>query len=191
MAQLGADQGQPGAELSRHVEARPAGQAAGMSAERRLTERQSQPTEVLVVLPTFNEKDNLERVVAGVRHLGHDVLIVDDASPDGTGDIADRIAASDRGVRVLHRERKLGIGSAYEDAFRIGLADGSALFVEKDAAGSHRSQDLDPIVEAAGGSGGLGVGARYMRGGGSEGGAGPRPAPSPGADGHWRTLLHA
>src|SRR5438045_512844 len=98
MAQLGADQGQPGAELPRHAEARPAGQAAGMSAERRLTERQSQPTEVLVVLPTFNEKDNLERVVAGVRHLGHDVLIVDDASPDGTGDLADRIAASDSGV---------------------------------------------------------------------------------------------
>src|SRR5438067_5823433 len=130
MAQLGADQGQPGAELSRHAEARSAGQAAGMSAERRLTERQSQPTEVLVVLPTFNEKDNLERVVAGVRHLGHDVLIVDDASPDGTGEVADRLAAADSGVRVLHRERKLGIGSAYEDALRIGLAEGAGLVVE-------------------------------------------------------------
>src|SRR2546421_12811530 len=99
-----------------------------MSGERKLTERKARPTEVLVVLPTFNEKDNLERVVAGVRHLGHDVMIVDDASPDGTGEIADRLAASDPGIRVLHRERKLGIGSAYEDAVRIGLADGSALF---------------------------------------------------------------
>ena len=53
-----------------------------MSGERRLTERRSPPTEVLVVLPTFNERDNLEHVVAGVRHLGHDVLVVDDSSPD-------------------------------------------------------------------------------------------------------------
>src|SRR5256885_8664674 len=189
MAQLGADQGQPGAELPRHAEARPAGQAAGMSAERRLTERQSQPTEVLVVLPTFNEKDNLERVVAGVRHLGHDVLIVDDASPDGTGDIADRIAASDRGVRVLHRERKLGIGSAYEDAFRVGLADGAALFVEMDADGSHRAQDLDSIVQAARGCGGLAIGSRYMRGGRIVGWPAPRLLPSRGANVYCRTLL--
>ena len=160
-----------------------------MSAERRLTERQSQPTEVLVVLPTFNEKDNLERVVAGVRHFRHDVLIVDDGSPDGTGDIADRIAASDPGVRVLHRERKLGIGSAYEDAFRIGLADGSALFVEMDADGSHRSQDLDAIVEAARGSGGLGIGSRYMRGGEIEGWPVHRLALSRGANAYCRTLL--
>src|SRR5438045_11105 len=122
MAQLGADQGQPGAELPRHAEARPAGQAAGMSAERRLTERQSQPTEVLVVLPTFNEKDNLERVVAGVRHLGHDVLIVDDASPDGTGDLADRIAASDSGVRVLRPERDIDIDSARMGGVRLRMA---------------------------------------------------------------------
>ena len=136
-----------------------------MKVKGRLTERRARPTQVLVVLPTFNEKENLEGVVAGVRHLGHDVLIVDDASPDGTGDIADRLAASDDGVRVLHRERKLGIGSAYEDAFRIGLADGSQLFVEMDADGSHRAQDLDSIVDAARGSGGLAIGSRYVRGG--------------------------
>src|SRR5213080_56921 len=164
MAQLGADQGQPalGAHprsltrrtcfsMSREL-------STGLSAERRLTERQSQPTEVLVVLPTFNEKDNLERVVTGVRHLGHDVLIVDDASPDGTGEIADRLAAEDDGVRVLHRERKLGIGSAYEDAFRIGLAEGTALFVEMDADGSHRPQDRESIVDAARGCDGLAIG---------------------------------
>jgi hypothetical protein len=66
---------------------------------------------------------------------------------------------------VLHRERKLGLGSAYEDAFRIGLADGTALFVEMDADGSHQPGDLDAIVEAARGSGGLAVGSRYIRGG--------------------------
>lgn len=136
-----------------------------MSATTRLTERRTAPTEVLVVLPTYNEKDNLERVVGGVRHLGHDVLVVDDASPDGTGAIADRLAEADDGVRVLHRERKLGIGTAYEDAFRIGIAEGNALFVEMDADGSHRAQDLDAIVDAARGCGGLAIGSRYMRGG--------------------------
>jgi dolichol-phosphate mannosyltransferase len=66
---------------------------------------------------------------------------------------------------VLHRERKLGLGSAYEDAFRIGLAEGSALFVEMDADGSHRPQDLDAIVAAARGCGGLAIGSRYIKGG--------------------------
>ena len=160
-----------------------------MSGERKLTERRSPPTEVLVVLPTFNERDNLERVVTGVRHLGHDVLIVDDASPDGTGEIADGLAASDSGVRVLHRERKLGLGSAYEDAFRIGLAEGSALLVEMDADGSHRSQDLEAIVDAARGSGGLAVGSRYMRGGQIVGWPAHRLLLSWGANVYCRTLL--
>jgi glycosyltransferase involved in cell wall biosynthesis len=120
---------------------------------------------VLVVLPTYNERENLEKVVAGVRQLGHDVLIVDDASPDGTGDIADRIAASDPGVRVLHRPRKLGLGSAYEDAFRIGLAEGSALFMEMDADGSHLPANLEAIISAARSSGGLAIGSRYIDGG--------------------------
>ena len=136
-----------------------------MSGEARVTDRKQPPTEVLVVLPTYNESQNIERVVAGVRYFGHDVLIVDDASPDGTGGIADRLAAADTGVRVLHRPRKLGLGSAYEDAFRIGLAEGSALFVEMDADGSHLSKDLDGIVDAARGCGGLAIGSRYIRGG--------------------------
>jgi dolichol-phosphate mannosyltransferase len=127
--------------------------------------RQAPPTEVLVVLPTYNERENLEKVVAGVRQLGHDVLIVDDASPDRTGDIADSLAASDPGVRVLHRPRKLGLGSAYEDAFRIGLADGSALFVEMDADGSHLPINLEAIISAARSSGGLAIGSRYIDGG--------------------------
>ena len=161
-----------------------------MSAERRLTERKTAPTEVLVVLPTFNERENLERVVAGVRHLGHEVLVVDDSSPDGTGALADDIAESDSGVRVLHRETKLGIGSAYEDAFRIGLAEGSRLFVEMDADGSHRAQDLDAIVDAARGSGGLGIGSRYMTGGEIIGWPAHRLLLSKGANLYCRALLH-
>ena len=155
----------------------------------KLTERRSAPTEVLVVMPTFNERDNLERVVAGVRHVGHDVLIVDDGSPDGTGEVADKLAASDSGVRVLHRERKLGIGSAYEEGFRIGLADGSKLFVEMDADGSHRAQDLDTIVDAARGCGGLALGSRYMRGGEIVGWPAHRLLLSRGANLYCRTLL--
>ena len=160
-----------------------------MNAERRLTPRRTAPTDALVVLPTFNEKENLERVVAGVRHLGHDVLVVDDASPDGTGDIADRLAESDTGVRVLHRERKLGIGSAYLDAFRIGLAEGSRLLVEMDADGSHRAQDLDAIVDACRGSGGLAIGSRYIRGGEISGWPARRLLLSRGANVYTRTLL--
>jgi dolichol-phosphate mannosyltransferase len=160
-----------------------------VSVSGRLTERRSAPTETLVVLPTYNEKENLERVVAGIRHLGHDVLVVDDASPDGTGEIADGLAAADDGVRVLHRERKLGIGSAYVDAFRVGLAEGTSLFVEMDADGSHRAQDLDTIVDAARGCGGLALGSRYMRGGKIEGWPAHRLLLSRGANVYCRTLL--
>ena len=154
-----------------------------------LTERRSKPTEVLVVLPTFNERENLERVVSGVRHLGHDVLVVDDASPDGTGELADSIAEADGGVRVLHRDRKLGIGGAYVDAFRVGLREGSSLFVEMDADGSHRAQDLDSIIDAARGSGGLAVGSRYMRGGEIVGWPAHRLLLSRGANIYCRVLL--
>jgi len=157
--------------------------------ERRLTERRSPPTEALVVMPTYNERENLERVVTGVRHLGHDVLVVDDASPDGTGELADDLAAADPAVRVLHRERKLGLGSAYEDAFRIGLQEGSRLFVEMDADGSHRSEDLNPIIDAARGSGGLAIGSRYMPGGSVSGWPVHRLVLSRGANLYCRALL--
>ncbi len=155
----------------------------------RLTERRSKPTEVLVVLPTFNERENLEHVVTGVRHLGHDVLVVDDASPDGTGELADSMAEADSQVRVLHRDHKLGIGSAYEDAFRVGLREGSQLFVEMDADGSHRARDLDSIIDAARGSGGLAVGSRYMRGGEIVGWPAHRLLLSRGANIYCRVLL--
>jgi len=144
---------------------------------------------VLVVLPTFNEVQNLERVVEGVRRLGHDVMIVDDASPDGTGELADRLAVADKGVRVLHRARKLGLGSAYEEAFRIGLADGAELLVEMDADGSHLPNDLDAIVDAARRSGGLAIGSRYIRGGSIEGWPFYRWLLSWGANVYCRVLL--
>ena len=160
-----------------------------MSVDGGLTERRTAPTEVLVVMPTYNERENIERAVTGVRHLGHDVLIVDDNSPDGTGKLADTIAAEDDGVRVLHRNGKLGIGSAYIAGFKIGLAEGSSLFVEMDADGSHRAQDLDAIVAAARGCGGLAIGSRYIRGGQISGWPAHRLLLSSGANVYCRTLL--
>jgi dolichol-phosphate mannosyltransferase len=120
---------------------------------------------VLVVLPTYNELPNLEKVVGGVRALGYDILVVDDASPDGTGKLADKLASADPSVRVMHRQAKLGLGSAYEDGFRAGLQEGYEFFVEMDADGSHMPQDLPALVEAARSSDGLALGSRYIRGG--------------------------
>lgn len=119
----------------------------------------------LVVLPTYDERENLERVVAGVRRAGYDLLVVDDASPDGTGDIADRLAAADPRVTVLHRPGKQGLGSAYVAGFKAGLERGYDLLVEMDADGSHLVDHLDAIVAAAAASDGLAVGSRYIEGG--------------------------
>src|SRR6516225_5921343 len=108
-----------------------------------LSSRQVRPADVdhgpaLVVIPTYNERENLAAAVAGVRRLGHHVLVVDDSSPDGTGDLAEELAASDPRVCVLHREGKLGLGSAYVAGFKWGLERGYQLLVEMDADGSHR-----------------------------------------------------
>lgn len=143
----------------------------------------------LVVLPTFNERENLARVVAGVRELGHQVLVVDDASPDGTGRLADELAASDAGVNVLHRDRKLGLGSAYQAGFTWGLERGHALLVEMDADGSHLPTYLDPLVAAAEVGRGLAVGSRWMPGGSVVGWGPARHLLSRGANFYARAML--
>ncbi len=125
----------------------------------------SSPQRTLVVLPTYNERESLERVLAGIRGLGYDVLVVDDASPDGTGELADRLAAVDAAVTVLHRPGKLGLGSAYVEGFRRGLRRGYDLLVEMDADGSHLPEYLAAIVAAAQRSGGVAIGSRYVPGG--------------------------
>ena len=146
--------------------------------------------QALVVLPTYNEKDNLERVLAGVRATGHHVLIVDDASPDGTGEIADRLAAADPGgVSVLHRPGKLGLGTAYVNGFRLGLDRGYGLLVEMDADGSHLPEFLDAIVAAAREGGGMAIGSRYVSGGSVVGWGARRTALSRYANVYTRTIL--
>src|ERR1700738_3759457 len=125
----------------------------------------AEPGEILAILPTFNEKDTLDRVVAAVRGLGHDVLVVDDNSPDGTGELADRLGGGGPHARGPPRRGKAGLGSAYVEAFRIGLERGYRFLVEMDADGSHRIEHLAEIIAAARTNGGLGLGSRYVSGG--------------------------
>lgn len=119
---------------------------------------------MLVVLPTYDERDNLERVVKDVRAIGFDVLVVDDNSPDGTGRLADQLAEADGGVRVKHRPGKLGLGSAYVAGFRTGLEAGYRYLVEMDADGSHPPEQLPRLLTALAGAD-LVLGSRYVAGG--------------------------
>jgi dolichol-phosphate mannosyltransferase len=125
----------------------------------------------LIVTPTYNERDNLERFVEGVRQSlpEADMLIVDDNSPDGTGEIADKIARADSSVRVLHRPGKLGLGTAYTDAFRKGLSEGYQRFFEMDADFSHDVRYLPDFVRALDNGADVVIGSRNIPGGGVEG----------------------
>jgi dolichol-phosphate mannosyltransferase len=126
------------------------------------------PGPAWLVLPTYNEAANIEPFVAAVGgKLPGDarVLIVDDNSPDGTGAIADRIAAADDRVEVLHRSRKEGLGPAYIAGFRRALAGGAGLVLEMDSDFSHDPAYLPRLLEAAGRVD-LAIGSRYVDGGG-------------------------
>jgi dolichol-phosphate mannosyltransferase len=122
------------------------------------------------VLPTYDERQNLEPIVRAIRSEldrcapDHTVLVVDDSSPDGTGDLADALAAADRRVRVLHRPSKEGLGKAYVAGFRMALAQGAALVLEMDADFSHDPAHLPQMLEAARGAD-LVLGSRYVEGG--------------------------
>ena len=122
-----------------------------------------------VILPTYNEAGNLEKIVAAVlAHLpdSRRVLIVDDNSPDGTGEIADQLAAEDDDLTVLHREAKEGLGPAYIAGFRQALAAGAEVIVEMDADFSHDPVDLPQLLAAVDDGADLAIGSRYVPGGG-------------------------
>jgi dolichol-phosphate mannosyltransferase len=121
---------------------------------------------VLVVIPTYNEAENLEPVVGRLRAAvpEADVLVVDDGSPDGTGDIADRLAAADPSVHVLHRSEKAGLGAAYIAGFRRALADGYDVVVEMDSDGSHAPEELPRLLTALRDAD-LVIGSRWVPGG--------------------------
>jgi dolichol-phosphate mannosyltransferase len=146
---------------------------------------------VWLVLPTYNEAANLEPVVDAVRrHLPSPrrILVVDDASPDGTGRIADRLAGADPEVSVLHRPRKLGIGPAYVAGFQRALAGGAGLIAQMDADFSHDPGDL-PRLMAAVGAADVAVGSRYVPGGGVEDWGALRRVVSRGGCAYARTVL--
>jgi dolichol-phosphate mannosyltransferase len=121
---------------------------------------------VVMVVPTYNERDNLEWIVSRVRAAVPevDVLVVDDGSPDGTGDVADRMAAGDRQVTVLHRDQKTGLGAAYLHGFRVALERGYDVVGEMDADGSHQPEQLPALLEALRGAD-LVIGSRWVRAG--------------------------
>jgi len=118
-----------------------------------------------VCLPTYNEAENLERMVRALGPQGVRVLVIDDASPDGTGEIADRLADELDYVAVLHRERKEGLGPAYLAGFARALDDGAELVLEMDCDFSHDPKDVPRLLEAAAGADVV-LGSRYVEGGG-------------------------
>lgn len=125
-----------------------------------------------VVVPTYNERENISQLVSALVQVFEDnkidgwVLVVDDSSPDGTGEIVDSLSNEYHNLCVIHREKKLGIGSAYKVAFSEALADHTTGFIaEMDADLSHDPMYLPVILEAAQRCGGVGLGSRYVEGG--------------------------
>src|SRR5829696_2234277 len=126
------------------------------------------PVRATVCLPTYNERENLETMVAALGSVlrpGDRILVIDDASPDGTGEIADRLAAELQHVSVLHRARKEGLGPAYLAGFRRALADGAELVLEMDCDFSHDPDDVPRLIAAAEQGADLAIGSRYVPGG--------------------------
>ena len=118
----------------------------------------------VVCLPTYNERQNLERMVRALGDRGVSVLVIDDNSPDGTGELADRLAAELDHVEVLHRDRKEGLGPAYLAGFKHALADGADLVLEMDTDFSHDPADVTRLITWTS-EADVVLGSRYARGG--------------------------
>jgi dolichol-phosphate mannosyltransferase len=127
---------------------------------------------IRVILPTYNEAANLEAIAAAVLAAapeGTGILVVDDASPDGTGGLADRLATADPRIDVLHRPVKHGLGPAYVAGFRRALGSGAERIVQMDADFSHDPADIPRLIAATmdgGGGADVALGSRYVEGGG-------------------------
>jgi dolichol-phosphate mannosyltransferase len=128
----------------------------------------AQAASVLVIIPTYNESENVERIITRLHAHNPEVhvLVADDNSPDGTGEIADKIAEKDSRVQVMHRRGKEGLGAAYLAGFQWGLDHGYQVLVEMDADGSHRPEDLPSLLAALDGQqADLVLGSRWVKGG--------------------------
>jgi dolichol-phosphate mannosyltransferase len=146
---------------------------------------------VLIVTPTYDERDNLAEFVAAVHAAAPaaHLLVVDDASPDGTGALADALAAADPRIAVLHRPRKLGLGTAYVDGFRHALARGYDVVFEMDADFSHDPAYIPRFLEALAAGADVVLGSRNIPGGGVEGWGPSRHILSKGGSLYARTIL--
>jgi dolichol-phosphate mannosyltransferase len=145
----------------------------------------------LVVLPTYNERGNLGPIVQAIHKALPDaeVLVVDDASPDGTGELAASLAKGDERLRVLRRSAKLGLGTAYRDAFRLALAGPYAHVIQMDADFSHDPADLPRLAEAVQRGADVAVGSRWVAGGGTRNWGVGRRLLSRGGSFYARTVL--
>ena len=144
----------------------------------------------VVCLPTYNERENLEPMLRALGDKGARVLVIDDSSPDGTGELADRLAEELDYVSVLHRPSKEGLGPAYLDGFRRALADGAELVLEMDCDFSHDPNDVPRLIAAAGDADVV-LGSRYVAGGGVKNWGLLRRFISAGGSWYARVLLQA
>jgi dolichol-phosphate mannosyltransferase len=145
--------------------------------------------DAVVCLPTYNERENLGPMLDALEPLDVRVLVIDDSSPDGTGELADRLAAERDWVSVLHRERKEGLGPAYIAGFREVLRDGPAYVLELDCDFSHDPADVPRLLEACAGGADLALGSRYVPGGGTANWSLARRTVSAGGSLYARTIL--
>ncbi len=145
---------------------------------------------VVMVVPTYNEAENITEIVGRVRKAvpDADVLVVDDSSPDGTGEIADGLAAADAHVQVVHRTAKEGLGAAYLQGFRVALERGYDVIGEMDADGSHQPEQLPRLLEALEDAD-LVLGSRWVPGGSVVNWPWTREALSRGGNLYTRVLL--
>ncbi|HZC74581.1 MAG TPA: polyprenol monophosphomannose synthase [Gaiellaceae bacterium] len=143
----------------------------------------------VVCLPTYNERENLTRVLDALQQYGVRVLVIDDSSPDGTGELADRLAAERDWVSVLHREKKEGLGPAYLAGFREVLRGDAEYILEMDADLSHDPAVVPRLIEACENGADVALGSRYVEGGGTENWGRGRRFVSAGGSLYARTLL--
>lgn len=124
----------------------------------------------LIIIPTYNERENLRAMVAAVHEVLPEthLLVVDDNSPDGTGDVADELAEKDERVHAIHRPGKMGLGTAYVEGFRWGLDRGYELLWEMDCDFSHDPRYLPDLLGAVEDGADLAIGSRYVAGGGTD-----------------------
>jgi dolichol-phosphate mannosyltransferase len=145
--------------------------------------------DAVICLPTYNERENLERMVEALEPLGVRVLVIDDNSPDGTGDIADRLATEKDWLTVLHRPQKEGLGPAYLAGFRQVLQVEAGYVLEMDCDFSHDPADVPRLIEACSAGADVALGSRYVTGGGTANWGAARRFVSAGGSFYARTLL--